>query len=154
MGNTRKAILDAVAREPGSSISGLASALRIPRTTASYQLHKLEEDGLLAELDASSKERYYAYDTPEDRLRAKARIVASNENAVRILEYCSRRSVQSRAGIARELGLSNPTIAWHVQRLKRLGLVSELSRRHYVTDDGRQVLTTIQQERGMKYGPV
>ena len=142
-------ILKMLDSEPGFSVTELSRALQMPRTTLSYHLKRLVENGQIAELDASERERTYTMDNTEARLRAKLRVVGSNENSVRVLDYYDHAggSVDTLNEVAHELQLSNPTIAWHVERLKRLGLLedrgSRAARRHALTHDGRLVISIL-----------
>lgn len=153
-GRTRKSILRALSAEPGTSISDLSRALRIPRTTASYHMRKLEELGEIADLDASGRERVYAINSDEAQLRAKARVVVSNDNTRRVLEYYEIvGSVESHSQIARDLELSHPTVTWHVNRLSRMGLLHEgvraPGRSGRITSGGRLVLSFIRNDLGL-----
>jgi predicted transcriptional regulator len=100
----------------GLGAAEVARALGIDRTTARYHLRRLERQGLGVEHSA----RWFAAGTLPPRERARhMRDAVSPE----VLAAVRAAPGLPKTELARHVGLARPTLAWHLARLSREGLV-------------------------------
>ena len=122
---TRRRIFDQVRSRPGQSISEIASTVGVSHSTASYHLERLLEFNLLASTQDGNKMRFFVNGglfTEEER-----RILAalSNSETRRVLATLLAHPGSYRAELTTLLGVSSPTVNWHLTRLLSAGLVVE-----------------------------
>lgn len=126
--DTRRRIFDHVRGAPGDSISQIATAAGVSHSTASYHLDRLVEFNLLTSTQDGNKVRYFVNGglyTDEDR-RVLAALV--NAETRRVLATILAHPGSYRAELSTFLGVSSPTVNWHLARLLQSGLVREEQR--------------------------
>lgn len=139
--DTRKRIFDHVRGSPGNSISQIATASGVSHSTASYHLDRLVEFNLLTPTQDGNKVRYFVNGgifTEEDR---RVLAVLSNAETRRVLGTILANPGSYRAELSNLLGVSSPTVNWHLTRLLQARLVREESRgrNRYLFSDALRV---------------
>jgi predicted transcriptional regulator len=123
--DTRRKIFDDVRVMPGSSISDIAERVGVSHSTASYHLDKLVGFKLLTSTADGNKMRYFVDGgvfTDEERRTLAA---LNNAETRRVLSAISRNNMTYRAELTNLLGVSPPTVSWHLERLVGAGLIAE-----------------------------
>jgi predicted transcriptional regulator len=123
--DTRRRIFDHVRTRPGQSIAEIASTVGVSHSTASYHLERLTEFNLLASTQDGNKMRFFVNGgtfTEEER-----RVLAAHSNAEtrRVLGTILAHPGSYRAELTGLLGVSSPTVNWHLARLLMSDLVTE-----------------------------
>jgi len=138
---TRRRIFEQVRERPGQSIAEIAGTVGVSHSTASYHLERLSAFNLLAATQDGNKMRYFVNGglfTEEER-----RILASLSNAEtrRVLATVIVRPGCYRAELTQVLGVSSPTVNWHLSRLLAAGLVAEepRGRNRYLFADAKRL---------------
>lgn len=117
---TRARLLDALRAEPGLSPAEVARAVGVDPSTALYHLRRLEKEALVGvERDARGAYYFVAGAVPPAE---RARIVAERKVAP-VLHALRTEPGLSKARLAERLAIARPTLAWHLARLQRAGLV-------------------------------
>jgi len=119
---TRKKIYNFILRCPGLHLRELSRELKIPITTLNYHLRHLEKRGFI---EINPEKRYKrVYATKNIGIMSKKLIVAIRQKtALDILLYISLSFSASQAELSNELELSPTTIAKHLKRLVKLGII-------------------------------
>lgn len=122
---TRLRIYRLVQERPGLSIREVAALLKLSHSTASYHLAKISEQGLLGGMIDGNKVRYYK--TRSEFSDEDKRFIAVMKSAqtVRVLRAIKAHKDCMRVELKRELGVTSPTIAWHLRKLFDSRLVQE-----------------------------
>lgn len=149
--DTRRRIFDHVRSRPGQSIAEISSAVGVSHSTASYHLDRLIEFNLLASTQDGNKIRFFVNGgtfTEDDRRILTA---LSNAETRRVLATIVANPGSYRAELTTILGVSSPTVNWHLARLLVAGLVHEEHRgrnRYLFSDAGklRGTLATLTQK--------
>ncbi len=122
-GLTRRGVIYQYIREhPGSHVRGIARELHLATGALHYHLFWLEKHGFVK----TSKSGFYRYVFPTIVFREDQEVllgVLSQETPREILLTLILNSAITQGGLARNLGHSQPTISWHLDRLIRLGVV-------------------------------
>jgi DNA-binding transcriptional ArsR family regulator len=118
----RARVLDAVAQEPGLSLSEVTQRAGIAWGTAVHHLRLLERHRLVVSVRELAHHRYFAADTPAAAQRAAVSVVL-HPTARRIAEFVAQRPGTDQAGICRALRLNNPSASKHLSQFESRGLV-------------------------------
>lgn len=123
--DTRRRIFEIVRVLPGSCIADIAGKVGVSHSTASYHLEKLSGFKLITATADGNKVRYFVNGgqfTEEER-----RVLSALDNAEtrRVLQVIMNRPRCYRAELTEVLGVSSPTVNWHLDRLIACNLVSE-----------------------------
>ncbi|HVL47499.1 MAG TPA: helix-turn-helix domain-containing protein [Candidatus Thermoplasmatota archaeon] len=122
---TRRRIFDQVRALPGVCIADIASSVGVSHSTASYHLDKLVEFSLVTSTIDGNKVRFFvnggAFTEEERRMLA----VLDNAETRRVLDAIVKNPWCYRAELTALLGVSSPTVNWHLDRLEAAGLVIE-----------------------------
>ena len=122
---TRRRIFDVVRARPGQSIAEISAAVGVSHSTASYHLDRLLEFSLLAATQDGNKTRFFvnggAYTEEERRVLT----ALSNAETRRVLAVLLAHPGSYRAELTALLGVSSPTVNWHLARLLAASLVHE-----------------------------
>jgi predicted transcriptional regulator len=123
LGNpVRARVLDAVAQEPGLSLSEVTQRAGIAWGTAVHHLRLLERHRLVVSVRELAHHRYFAAGTPAAAQRAAVSVVL-HPTARRIAEFVAQRPGTDQAGICRALRLNNPSASKHLSQFESRGLV-------------------------------
>jgi predicted transcriptional regulator len=135
---TRKEIFEYVQANPGAHFSQLKRDLEMETGLVQHHLSTLEEYDVLSSEDHQGKRRLFVTEELEDEERA---ILSSlrYETTRHILLFLLEESTARNRAIAEKLGVSPPTVSWHVSRLVENEIVSEV-------EDGRTTYYTVADE--------
>jgi len=138
---TRRRIFEEVRTHPGQSIAEIATTVGVSHSTASYHLERLSAFSLLASTQDGNKMRFFVNGgtfTEEERRVLSA---LSNAETRNVLATVLARPGSYRAELTQVLGVSSPTVNWHLARLLAAGLVAEepRGRNRYLFADARRL---------------
>lgn len=139
----REKILQAVNEHPGISLAHIESLVGSTYKNLRYHLDLLEKHGMVVKYK-SDVIRYFPQPgicTP-DRRQILARM--RNRRAREIMDFIAKRPGASRKEISRAIGISGPSVSWHIDRLEREGIVIRKREgnivRHFIADGVQQML--------------
>lgn len=118
----RARVHDAIAQEPGLSLSDVAQRAGIAWGTAVHHLRRLESLGLVVSTRDLAHHRFFIANTPAAAQRA-AVVAVMHPTARRIAEYVTQRPGTDQAGLCQALGLNNPAASKHLGQFEARGLV-------------------------------
>ncbi len=123
--DTRRRIYEHVEEMPGACIADIATIVGVSHSTASYHLDKLADFNLIASTQDGNKMRFFvrggAY-SEEERVSLAA---LDNAETRRVLRTIVDHPQSYRAELTELLGVSSPTVNWHLERLMRCDFVLE-----------------------------
>ncbi|HVL88395.1 MAG TPA: helix-turn-helix domain-containing protein [Candidatus Thermoplasmatota archaeon] len=119
---TRRAVLDHVAARPGATAHEVARACSINYRTAAHHLGVLHEFGALEAREVGARLRYFGNGRLSDAGK-RAALALRHPQAARVVRALARDPRGSLSALAARAGLPKSTAKWHVDRLRRLGLV-------------------------------
>jgi predicted transcriptional regulator len=135
---TRKEIFEYVQANPGAHFSQLKRDLGMETGLVQHHLSTLEDYDVLTSEDHQGKRRLFV----AEELAEEERAILSSlryETTRHILLFLLEESTARNGAIAEELGVSPPTVSWHISRLVENGIVSEV-------EDGRTTYYTVADE--------
>ncbi|MEK6976234.1 MAG: helix-turn-helix domain-containing protein [Candidatus Thermoplasmatota archaeon] len=118
----RARVHDAVAHDPGVSLTEVQSRAGIAWGTAVHHLRRLESNGLIVSVSQSAHRRYFIADTPAAAHRS-ALAAIRQPTARRIAELVLRRPGIDQSGLCQELALNSPAASKHLGQFRKYGLV-------------------------------
>lgn len=118
--DTRGRLFQVVQASPGLAAADLARALDIDPKTARYHLDRLVRERLAVADGPRRSLRYFAVGSVAPELRA--RLVAAREGR-EVLDAVRAAPGATKGALAAALAIARPTLAWHLGRLERAGLV-------------------------------
>jgi len=120
---TRTAIYNHIVARPGIHFNAIARELETNRGTLKYHLGKLQEFGMIATAAVEGHTGYFENRQRYSVLEEKVLIHLRNQNTKEILSsLCESREASRRELISR-LGITGPSISWHMHRLLADGIV-------------------------------
>jgi len=117
----RNEILEAIKGKPGITFRALARELGLGIGDLQYHLQKLEKEGRV--FSKKVGKRRYLFPSGFEEEAQKLLIAISTESRRRILLLLLKGPL-SQSEIAASLDLSQPTVSYHINELKKLGIVS------------------------------
>ncbi|HEX2021599.1 MAG TPA: winged helix-turn-helix transcriptional regulator [Candidatus Thermoplasmatota archaeon] len=143
----REAILDLLARSPGSYLGKMGRDLGVPTSTLKYHLNILRSFDMVTTVKKGRCRHYF----PKRRrfTDAEKRMFAALEHAPtrRMVELVRQHPGVSQAGLVSMTGLSQSTVAWHMGKLEEMLLVVSERRgvkEYRLAPDFHQVLDAFQ----------
>lgn len=121
---SRRAIYQHVAANPGVHFRGLLDALDYAQGTVQYHLRWLEEQGLVRVSDDGKYTRYYPTETFDEADEAIMNALR-REYARRIVAHLAADGPLTTAALSDRLGRSPSTVSWHLSKLDDAGLVTK-----------------------------
>lgn len=122
---TRRDVYERVVDHPGTTIADAADAAGVSHSTATYHLDRLADAGIVVALEDGNKVRYFpnagAYDRDERRCLA----ILENPTTRDVLAAIADLEPTYRAEVADALGVSTPTVNWHLERLGDCRLLAD-----------------------------
>lgn len=118
----RARVHDAVAQDPGLSMSEVASRAGIAWGTAVHHLRRLEANGMVVSTAERGHRRFFAANTPAASQRSAVAVVM-HPTARRIAHLVAQRPGIDQTGICQALSLNNPAASKHLGRFEAQGLV-------------------------------
>lgn len=121
---SRRAIYQHVASNPGLHFRALLDALDYAQGTVQYHLRWLEEQGLIEESHDGKYTRYYPADSFDDVDQAVMNALR-REYARRIIAHLVADGPLSTTELSDRLEKSPSTVSWHLSKLEEAGLVTK-----------------------------
>lgn len=122
---TRRRIFDYVKNMPGACIADIATQVGVSHSTASYHLDKLCGFSLLTSTTDGNKVRFFVNGGTFTEEERRTLAVLDNPETRRVLATIVKHPWCYRAELTTLLGVSSPTVNWHLERLASAGLVAE-----------------------------
>lgn len=123
-GTAREAILRFIRENPGCYLRKIRGELNLGMGTVQYHLNRLEKDGRIVSERHSFRRHYFVAGTFREREKLLLEVLG-NETAREILLFVLERKNPSQTDLSRHVGISSPSISWHVKRLQASGIVEE-----------------------------
>lgn len=121
---SRRAIYQYVATNPGVHFRGLLESLDYAQGTVQYHLRWLETQGLIEESDDGKFTRYYPADS-FDEIDQTVMNALRREYARRVLAHLVADGPLSTGELSDRLGKSPSTVSWHLSKLVDADLVTK-----------------------------
>jgi predicted transcriptional regulator len=120
----RRTIYEIIREKPGLHLSGIVHESGLNRGTIKYHLAVLEMTGKINRVSASGFSMYYKNHDSYTEMEKKILWHLKSDSRSRIMQHLLNSSSGTRHEIADTLGVSRPTVTWHMQRLIRDEIVS------------------------------
>lgn len=148
----RARVHDAVAQDPGLSVSEVRSRTGIAWGTAVHHLRRLEQHGMVVSVSQLAHRRYFAANSPAASQRTAIAVVM-HPTARRIAHAVNARPGIDQTGICQSLGINNPAASKHLRQFEAQGLVQTArdgrSRLYHPTGAMTSVLGLLEPEHTM-----
>lgn len=121
--NNSNIILRCIINNPGVHLRKIYHDLDIPLGTLRYHLEQLEKNGKISSEKIFMSRCYFPirYFLKNDRNTLK---ILHNETTREILMYLIEKTCAHQNEIVGNIGITAPSVNWHMQRLSSLGIVS------------------------------
>jgi DNA-binding transcriptional ArsR family regulator len=125
----RADLLDLITINPGINLSSIRKELQLSQGAVSYHIMKLEKTGKIFSDKGSKERRYYPSSMGYQAAMRQAHLdeiesILSNDTSRSIVDMLKERP-RSQNEIVNELSVSPSTVHWHMERMKRAGLISK-----------------------------
>lgn len=121
--DVRARIYEYIRMNPGIHLRGLSSEMQVKLGTLRYHLNILQHNHKIAVSGDNATVRFYensgTYSAEEQMIHKHLR----NETTKKILEVLLDRPMATRQDIADAVGISGPSVSWHMKRLEEDSLV-------------------------------
>ena len=147
---TRQRIYEFIRSHPGMHLRAIHRELGLAMGDLEYHLYALERQGMIKTVRRGLHKFIYPSGIFGDR-EEKVLSVLSQETPREIILNVIQNPDLSQMELAERLGLSQPTIVWHVKRLKQLGLIISskkgISVTYHILGDARKIVALVQSYR-------
>ncbi|QYZ78692.1 winged helix-turn-helix transcriptional regulator [Methanofollis formosanus] len=148
---SRLQICACIKENPGITVPEIADATDFSRGTVNYHLFRLQRKGLVHRKGQGNTFGYFAYSDSLDATEEHLLMHLKNQTKKSLISLLIEAPCVSQSEAAEAIEVSRPTIAWHMERLIRDGLV-EYRRdgrtvRYRLTDEAGEVLGKIRKGR-------
>lgn len=144
---TRQRIYEFIKSHPGMHLRAICRELGLAVGDLQYHLYALERQGMIKTVRRGLRKFIYPSVIFGDRAE-KVLSVLSQETPREIILNVIQNPDMSQMELAERLGLSQPTIFWHMKRLKQLGLIisdkKATSVTYHVVGDARKIVALVQ----------
>jgi predicted transcriptional regulator len=128
----RADLLDLITVNPGINLTSIRKELQLSQGAVSYHIMKLEKMGKIFSEKGSKERRYYPSSMGYQAAMRQAHIdeiesILSNETSRSIVDLL-REGPCSQNHLVSQLDISPSTVHWHMERMKKVGLISKESR--------------------------
>ncbi|MGA1848547.1 MAG: winged helix-turn-helix transcriptional regulator [Thermoplasmatota archaeon] len=128
----RADLLDLITVNPGINLTSIRKELQLSQGAVSYHIMKLEKMGKIFSEKGSKERRYYPSSMGYQAAMRQAHMdeiesILSNETSRSIVDLL-RDGPCSQNDLVSQLDISPSTVHWHMERMKRVGLISKESR--------------------------
>jgi len=128
----RADLLDLITVNPGINLTSIRRELQLSQGAVSYHIMKLEKTGKIFSEKGSKERRYYPSAMGYQAAMRQARVdeiesILSNETSRSIVELL-KEGPCSQNDLVGQLDISPSTVHWHMERMKKVGLISKESR--------------------------
>ncbi|MBN1540014.1 MAG: metalloregulator ArsR/SmtB family transcription factor [Candidatus Thermoplasmatota archaeon] len=125
----RADLIDLITVNPGINLSSIRRELQLSQGAVSYHIMKLEKSGKIYSDKGSKERRYYPSSMGYTAAMKQSRMdeigsILSNETSKNIVGMLRERPM-SQNEIVNELNVSPSTVHWHMERMKKAGLISK-----------------------------
>jgi len=146
--DVRASIYNYLRAKVGANLKSITDDLHLTTTNAIWHLRKLEDAGLIHSRRFNGYKVFYPAEGGVAARRLSLSVTAlNNENAQRVFEYVVANPGAHQREIARILGVNHGTVRWHLKKLRRAELLTEVRRgktsAYYATDVGVEALQTV-----------
>ncbi len=119
----RDELVDIIKADPGLSATDIAAKVDAGWSTVVYHLGVIERNGLVSSLIDTRHRRFFPVgDIPHGQ---RGRIaVLRNERTRTLLDIIRAKPGQSQASLGKQVGVSRPAVAWHLERLEHEGFIT------------------------------
>ncbi|MCK9631026.1 MAG: winged helix-turn-helix transcriptional regulator [Methanoregula sp.] len=114
---SRKAIYELIRKNPGIQLPAIMDVSHLNRGTARYHLARLEIAGKITYITVSGKIMYYENNENFSNLEKKVIWHLKSDSRSKILFHLLESTASSRHEISDALGVTGPTVSWHMYRL-------------------------------------
>ncbi|MDN7025855.1 winged helix-turn-helix transcriptional regulator [Methanoculleus sp. FWC-SCC1] len=147
---TRETILRAVKENPGISLAELEAMAGSTYKNLRYHLDILEKFGMVVRYESDTL-RYFAHAGKFSQDERRMLACLGNRRDKMIIDVVAGNPGISRQEIGSAVGISGPSVSWHVGRLEREGILVRQrdgsTVRHYLADDLLDTYRAITAER-------
>lgn len=119
----RARVHDAVAQDPGLTLSEVQARAGIAWGTTVHHLHRLESNGLLVSISQGAHRRYFVPNTPAAAQRS-ALACLRHPTTRRVAAFVHHSPGQAHAALCHALGLNGPRVSKQLRMLRERGLVT------------------------------
>lgn len=123
---TRQMVYDAVVRTPGIGVNDAAKAANCSYSTAAYHLERLVEERLLIVSEDGRRARYFKNGGAFSQAEREFVPILQSKECMDVLQVIVENPWCYRAEVAQKLGVSGPTVNWHLKKLMNVGVVKEM----------------------------
>lgn len=125
----RNDLLDLITVNPGINLASIRKELQLSQGAVSYHIMKLEKMGKIFSEKGSKERRYYpssmGYRAAMELAQLdEIRSILENDTSQMIVEML-KGSPRTQNEIVKELHISPSTVHWHMERMKRVGMVTK-----------------------------
>ena len=125
----RADLLDLITINPGINLSSIRKELQLSQGAVSYHIMKLEKTGKIFSDKGSKERRYYPSSMGYQAAMKQAHLdeiesILSNDTSRNIVDLLKEKP-RSQNEIVNELSVSPSTVHWHMERMKRAGLITK-----------------------------
>lgn len=121
---TQRKILDYVSQHPGVHLRQICRELDLGMGNVQYHLYRLERTGKISSARRGFYRFYYLSALFGEKQRDVLSMLSLSTPREMLLHLINKPS-SSQDELARGLGLSQPTVSWHLKRLVDLGIVEK-----------------------------
>jgi predicted transcriptional regulator len=123
---TRQAVYDGVVQSPGIGVNEAAKAAGCSYSTAAYHLERLVEERLLVVGEDGRRARFFKNGGAFSQQEREFVPILQSKECMNVLQVVVENPWCYRAEVAQKLGVSGPTVNWHLKKLMGAGVVKEM----------------------------
>lgn len=125
-----KIVKKAVEEFPGICFTEIKNFTGLSTGSTSYAIRRLKRSGFVSDKIFWGNTRYFEPSIPESEKETIC--ILRNESTTKILEIMLNNKCITAKIIRRSLGISYPTVSWHLRRLLECGMVTKLADGSYI----------------------
>lgn len=131
-------VRNSVERFPGICFTEIKNFTGLSTGSTSYAIRQLKRLGFISERIFGGNTRYFEPSIPESE--KKAICALRNKSTIRILEIMLNNKRVTAKIIHQTIGISYPTVSWHLRRLLEHGIVTKLTDGSYIINSRRDMI--------------
>ena len=144
--STTDQILRFIQENPSCHLRKIKKDLDLAMGTVQYHLERLEKAGRITSHRQGFHKYYFIVGAFEENEKQLLELL-SNETAREILMFVVEQSNPSQTDISKHVGISSPSVSWHIKRLQDSGIVDEIRegkfKRYKMHGDSRQIIALL-----------
>ena len=122
---SRSRVFTYIKTRPGAYISEIVEKMGLDRGTVKYHIRTLESQHKIEAFKDGGKTRYFENNFTYNEEEIKVISALQSIRNQRIVLEIINGKCNTNVDLAREFGVSRPTISWYVKNLKEIGLIDE-----------------------------